>query len=744
MGFFSTISVGIANGISSINTDINYDDRDLSEEVSTKKEKSSKEVIIKNELNENDNYNFGTEDISELLSIKDNLLKEIETIEEQCEGIENKANAQKISILNSQKSEIIAKQNKIKTELRNIENQLNLINNEINKFSSDGIDKILDAIDNQRYYLLKNKPKIIVDIKTGAIITNLDYLKYKNDNGNYIDCDSAIKLINKLELEGYTNWRFIEYDYLGYLMEDSNFYLNKYIGTNDWLCIKNSLVGSIEHRHSFYQNSGGYLIGCSYEICSDSYETDVKEDNNVYAKSEKLQMSLDLLVNNGLEPIFDDEEITELYRKIFIEKPVLLNKLSQLQSKIEEVQEQVLLSSTFDYNTIFMNYDIKSIDSSIIKYYEAVQSWIDDLLDKLQYFEEVKWDIIREFNVCGLKLSKKYEDIQQLDEKENLLLKNRQAFLKKNIDLGMSNVKTKLLSVKKQADILEERIEEINDNEDSIKLLAELEEEKRASFKFIAENTANIIKNALLKVEYFEDNKDFVTNIINSEAKWSDNYKVFKTKDKEELKSLSEEDGIEDEVYLSWYEDWTNKKYILEESFTELIKKGIKKTLVSTINDEKESKYVINDVINILDEYTKDLDYFYKNERKNIYQKYAFAPGGDIQEKLEVESDLYKITVKFQTKLQDIIFKLDNVEDRIFLLTWAENIIDLQVNEVLYFVKDKDFNKISESILNQFADLKRSNLENYITDAQLYSEEKANREKQFNSLMFKMRKELMS
>ena len=37
--------------------------------------------------------------------------------------------------------------------------------------------------------------------------------------------------------------------------------------------------------------------------------------------------------------IFDDEEITELYRKIYFEKPKLLEQLQELQSQIEDMQK---------------------------------------------------------------------------------------------------------------------------------------------------------------------------------------------------------------------------------------------------------------------------------------------------------------------------------------------------------------------------------------------------------------------
>ena len=672
--------------------------------------------------------------LEQLILLKEDLLKKINKIQETCEGSDNEENSKKILNLNNEKLKLTSQENKLKKDLHTIQIKLDSLNKKIDDLSSDGLNKILDAIDNQRFYFFKNKPKVILDIKTGAIITNLDYIDNKTYYIEYSENKNIKKTMDNLELEGYTKWNFLDKEYLVELIENEDFYLHKYFESGHWVCEDDySIRGiTISNTYSAYKYPV-HMIACSYELASEDYEINIEDDNKVYTKEEKLKMSLNLFIKNDLEPIFEDDEITNLYKGMYIEKPILVEKLNEIEKQIDELKTEVVLSSTFDYNTILLNYDIKSIDNSIIKYYKAIQSWIDDLFTKLQHFEDAKWDTIREFNICGLELSKRYEENPNLDQKENLLLKNRQAFLRKNLDIGMNNVKNKLLLVKNQADNLESRIEDINDSENSIELLADLEEEKRASFNFIAENTANIIKNTLLKVEHFETNKDFIKNIINLETKWRENYKVFKTKDKDELKFLSEEDGIEEAIYMSWFEDWKNKRYILEESFTKLIEYSI-----------KTSKIIALDTLNILEKYSKNIDDFYKNERKNIYQKYAFVTGGDIQEKLEVESELYKKTSKFQSDLQNIIFKLDNVEDRIFLLKWSNSIIDLQVDEVLYFVRDKELNKISETILNQFADLKRNNIENYISDAKLYSEEKANREKQFNSLMYKMRKELMA
>jgi hypothetical protein len=399
-----------------------------------------------------------------------------------------------------------------------------------------------------------------------------------------------------------------------------------------------------------------------------------------------------------------------------------------------------VLSSTFDYNSLLLKYDIKAINISIIKYYEAVVSVIDNFMDKLHYYEKVKSEIIRDFNVIGLKLSKKYDENLNLTKDENALIEKRQIFFKKHFELGMNLVNAKLLTIKRQAEDLEDRLEVINSGDNGIKELAILEKEERASFIFIVENAATIIKKALLKIEYFEANRKFAANAVTLWYSWSEDYKVFKTTLKDDLKNACEDDNIDSEIYNSWYADWQKKRFVIEERFLPLIERGLKGSLINIIND---GATVSEKVISLLQEYKNGIDKFYLEERKNIYQKFAFQAGGDLQEKFEAESELYKLVSNLQKELQGIIFSLEKSEDRLFLLKWAEKLLDLQVDEVLDFVKDKELSKISLAVLTEFADLKRKNFEAYISDSKAYSQELQRREKEYNSLIFKMRKELM-
>lgn len=630
----------------------------------------------------------------------------------------------------------------------------------------NGVEKILEAIKNQRWYFIKNKPKILFDRNTGLIWANLHTFNYLDKDGYNYNLDNVDDIINNYSF-GFGGFRVPAHDELWQAVADKTIPFHTG-SSNNWrlfncrycdckykgkTCIK-YLDGDkedifdlekygIRAGASFSSDIIGgstALFPCSdYLIQNSDYQEIINPDNPVYTEKERLQFTLDLFTKNELWPIFDDAEVTELYKQIYFEKPKLLAQLQELQTQINELQTVTLLSSEFDYTALLAKYDIKAIDASLIKYYQAVQQWCRELIEKVDYYEEQKGSVIKDFNLISLKLSKKYEANPNLTEAENILLRDRQHFFQKNFSLGMNSVKTKILAVKKQADALEYRIDEIDEGENSLRELAELEQEKRASFAFLAENTAKIIKNALRKIEYFEANHTFVMNAINIWENWTEGYRVFKTTYKEDMKNDCEDDGIEEEIWSAWYQDWQQLRYAIELKMQPVIERG----LHGSMPTNKEVKTSVPEqLIHILDDYKKQIDKFYKEERKGIYQKFAFQAGGNLQDKFETESSLYKFVAMLQSELQDIIFNCKNAEDRVWILNWANSLLDIQIDEVLKFVANNDLQKISHTILDEFAALKQKNYDIYLADAKAYSEEKARREKAYNSLIFKMRKDL--
>lgn len=686
-------------------------------------------------------------ELSVLTEQRDDLLLKIRDIEESCEGIDNENNAKRVQELNLEQAQLQAQKQDVAAKLTSLEMKLSTINAEITKLSGTGIERILEAIKEQRWYFFKNKTKILLDRNSGLIWNNLQYFTYcKPDGSGYSEQEVEKKVSEIGSIDGYDNWKRPTYEQFLFMCESKKMPFhegggNKIKGQEWWFAKKDNdnMVNTESKEHKYYDSSA-FITLCNAGLSDDEYKDRVSKNNPNYNERERLQFTLDLFVQNELWPIFDDEEITELYKKIYFEKPKLLEQLQEIQSQIEELQTVTLLSSEFDYTALLAKYDIKAIDESVIKYYQAVQQWCNELLEKVDYYEKEKATVIKDFNLISLKLSKKYEDNPNLTEAENGLLSDRQRYFQKNFSLGMNSIKTKILAVKKQADDLEYRIDEINDGLNSIQDLAELEQEKRASFSFIAENTAKIIRNALLKIEYFEDHHTFVMNAINTWENWTEDYRVFKTTYKEDMKHDCEGDGIEEEVWSNWYQDWQQLRYAIECKVQPVIERGLKGDM--PMNQEKEIS-VPEQLIDVLEEYKNQIDGFYKEERKGIYQKFVFQAGGELQDKFETESSLYKYVAMFQSALQDIIFNCRNAEDRVWILNWANSLLDIQIDEILEFVADNDLQKISHTILDEFAALKQKNYDIYLADVKAYSEEKARREKEYNSLIFKMRKDLM-
>lgn len=702
--------------------------------------------------------------MSELENLKarqQELLDKIQEIEEQCQGIENEHNAQKVQELNKVQAQLIGNQNNLKQQLQSVQEKIKTINNEIDKLSSTATDRILEAIKNQRWYFFKNKPHILMDKTTGIIWANLDCFPWNkgenpNDKGSMYcyKFKEAEELLKKYITDNIPNWEFPKKQELIHFVEDkscpfikensSNYRLKGY---KIWITIEKTpsnekfMVLELDELKNDENRDNAFLIPCSYHLIQNNeYEKNISENNHIYTEKERLRFTLDLFRKNELWPIFDDAEITDLYKKIYFEKPKLLQALSEVETQLAQCEEVKTITANLDYTTLLNKYDIAFIDKSIIKYYEAVQKWIDELMEYLADFEQQKEGVIQDCNQIGLQLSTTYKDDSNLTEAENELLKNRQYYFKDKLALGMDKVKANLLKVKQQADDIEYTINKIDDGDNAIYELAQLEKKERASFALIAENTAKIVSKALQKIDFFEHNRDFIVKAVEVWYKWNEDYKVFKTKQYEELKHSCEQDDIEVEVWQKWYEDWQKLRFTIEEKLQPMIARGLKGDIETK---EEQETPIIMQAIYVLNDYKIAVDNFYLEERKNIYQQYVFQNCGDLQEKFEVEKELYARTMNLQKALQNIIFNCKKEADKIFILRWIDNLIDIQINEIIQFVADNNLEQISQEVLNEFAKLKQKNYYMYLADIKAYSQEQANREKAYNSLIFKMRKGLM-
>ena len=379
--------------------------------------------------------------------------------------------------------------------------------------------------------------------------------------------------------------------------------------------------------------------------------------------------------------------------------------------KQKNAPQKAIQPPKVDYQAILSKYDAQAIKNSPIKYFTAAKSLVNDLLNILQQQEIAQAEKISEISRIGLNLNNKFTFSPQLTPEENELLSERQNFLAEMLSVGTDEAKTRLLSVKTQAENFLSSLDKIYYSENYFNELADFENARRPSFSFLIEHLSLVVKDVMAKLEFLAANKDFIIKIAKLQAAWNDNYKAFKMNLREELTLSCSEAGIDAEIYQKWYEDWRMKRFAIEKSFLPLIEFAFKGHFD-----------FIEDVLKILREYISFIDAFYLHERKNIYRKFVFEVGGDLQEKFETESIIYKATEKFQRDLQRIIFSRDAAEERIYLLRWSEPILNLPIEEISKFIAEKEIDAISEEVLTQFAALKRQNFAEYLSDSKAYAE----------------------
>lgn len=673
--------------------------------------------------------------MEELLKRREDLLSQIRRIAETCEGIDNEANAKRVEELNGRQSALLAKKSELKSNLAAVDSELATVGKTISDLSAAGLDRILDAIKNQRWYFFKNKPKVLMDRDTALLWADLNYFPF----GKGV---SFLTEANSQNWGDFNNWEIPTPFELWKMIEDKSFPFtegcNWRIKNNfSWTVNYNCIISHKDLDHNGATNNigsgGGCLLPCSHFYVPTDYEQNISPSNNFYTEKEKLQFTLNIFVQNELIPMFKDEAITQLYRKIFVDKPALMKELAEVEAQIaESEQSQIRLTANFNYRPILAKYDVAAVNKSAIKYFDAVLSVTDELLNVLQEYEASQSETIAEFLKITLNLGAKYTDNPNLTAEENSLLSERQKILAQRLEIGIDEPKRRILSVKAQAERFFERLDAINGGEESISELAELQAEPRADFELLVENMARIIREVQQRVDFFAEHKEFVSNVVKAHIGWSNDYKTFKTSLREELTADCRNDGIDDEVFAAWYDDWQKKRLAIEQRFLPLVEFGLKRALSEAVSK----------VLWFLGEYRGAVDKFYLHERKNIYQKFAFVPGGDLQEKFETESALYKLAEKFQRDLQGIIFACDKTEERIYLLRWAEPILNLPIDEISDFIRDKELDSIAEEVLTQFAELRRKNFAEYLADSKAYSDAAQKREKEFNALIFRMRKDL--
>lgn len=672
-------------------------------------------------------------ELNALLTKKEELLTQIRRIEENCEGIENEANARRISELNEQQMRFSAEKRDLQSRLSAIESQLTGIASKIQELSGTGIDKILEAIKNQRWFWFKDKPKVIFDRDTALLWADLNYFPWCATNDSAYSLSEIDRILNEINVCGihdYTMWRVPTPFELWYLVEDKTF---PYVHGDYWR-IQGHCYWCVEYNNnvlgkdlddvgptSDISTYSVYLLPCCSSLVPTDYENNISKSNNFYSEKEKLQFTLNVFVTNGLVPLFNDESITHLYRQIYVEKPALIQQLSNLQSEINALQEVVLLSSTFDYYALLTGYDIPAINSSVIKYHEAVTSLATTFLDKVREYEGEKKATIREFDAAGLKLGIPYHNHPQLAEAENEALEEGRSFLARHLSLNMEGVRQQIQSVKAQGEALGRRIAAANSGKDSLSALAQIAHEERPDFAFVAENLAHLVRSALQKIEFFEAHHDFALRLMELWAAWEQDAVDFRTRQREEFLALCEEHHLSADWGEGRYAEWAAKRLAVLQAFLPLAEFVLQGNLLQSQDEEPtpaEKAFLF------LQAYREDMDSFYREGLWKLNMDFGSAEDYGRKEKLETEMAFYWRTAHWMKgEWREWLFSLPSAEDRTFLARWIEPMKALPAEALLDYTRVHEELPTPSSLISGFLWIREPAGRSALESAEAYENE---------------------
>jgi len=598
----------------------------------------------------------------------------------------------------------------------------------------------------------------IIDNTTETNPNNLPSLVYQNDDihcvfkmgGNGNGLNTILNKANRLLIidcpnfgssENYNAYHnVIERDYSPHRI----IYQDKF--EPSW-AIESKTSGSINSSQFFLVNKvfaiNEYLLDPSFNKLSEKEQEITLDKRSKKAQEDFLQV----LIQNKFVPIFDNHKIYPLYDLLLNDLPKLEDQLKEVSAELDKLnaikkQQRELLSSKLNYQELlkFNQFDCQEIDKSPIRFGREIIRWCELLQEKAAEYQIRQHKLISEANAITCDLSRKYKTDVNLSEIENHLLKERQVFMFERLNMDMNIPIANLASMKLQCLDLKKRLFNLNSDENGLVKLGQFSAEPRASFDLVAENSATMLTDALLRIEFYDDNSAFVNALIEIEKEWTKDFKAVKSVSKEKLKLECEEDDIDETIWQTWFTEWADKRWLIEQCLQPLIEKGVAGSFAKH-SIETETPLVLR-LIKLLTTYRNKVDEFYLSDRKNIHQKFAFQEGGELQEKFEAESELYKHTINFQTELHSIVFNLDKIDERLWLFNWGDVLVDMAIDTVLDFIRDKELDSISQAVIDDFTQLRLQNYATFINDAKAHTEMSAKWDKEYNSLMFKMRKEL--
>lgn len=505
-----------------------------------------------------------------------------------------------------------------------------------------------------------------------------------------------------------------------------------------------------------YQN---YLNHCVFPVLRVLNKPELLPDHPSMIGKMKSKIILELFIQKEWIPCFEPfleqfhNEFYEAYQnrvneakkrcneyssifEIYYEKRCIEKKLLALGLTYDDMSNVTVSNVgkvSYDFLVEIQNYNIDEINKSVWQYSLSAQKWLNSLLGKIDEWENDNLDLVKTALELKQELDKKITVSMNVTAEEKQLLESQLQQLKKRLDIGLTSLRSNLINLFSESQQISLNLEQTN----TLVGLATIEQQLRPSFELLAEHTAILCTKTLKEMEWLDGSLDFVKTIVSVLRKSVEDYLILVDKYQQDLVQIGLDNSIEIEEITKWFAEWRSERLSLLKQILPLLDAGLNKVI-----DEN----TVLDVLPCIEQYRTELDQFYLQKRLGIHTTYAFQPNGHRQEKLEKEQEHTKLVHQFMQQLEKVIFNTKTTAQKIWLIRFSEVWQQGVVNEITDFLAKEQLierDDVVQIMSEELRKVQQQNLATCLQDAQSYSEALAQREKDVNTLIFKMRKALM-
>ncbi|MCK6613892.1 MAG: hypothetical protein L6Q47_06610 [Ignavibacteriaceae bacterium] len=652
----------------------------------------------------------------------DEILVELYVDDVKIDGLKQEL-SQKIK----QKGEL---ENDLSNQINRLTNEIDLLDEQLSYYSrNDKVQELVEFVKWKSFFSVLEGKAFLQ--KSSGILWNVGRKEISSESGlnSYLlslqesEFDVPLKeewaaLLNEY-MDGSTKKDMINFDNL------NKFNLSFFGAKDDLYHYKNAAYEyrNYDHRFSGLQFDQKHLNHNKIFVVSvDRRHVKSRYLEYVFEDSPEYFSAYLVLLLSELKYKFDDPVLVKIANSL-IKKEQIENEINRIVAELGESaakKTKAVKRQTYSSQTI----SVSSENHSKLAYLLKLDNFLGEQLSVINDFVNSEHDTLRAYNDLIVKnISDEpsgYEVVQQRNNSMFERLEINPNELLDRMNVLRAEVQDVISTIKTAA---------------SFEQLVQVEKKQFPSFEFVIDKVNYDVELLSSKVEFFKNSDDILRRLIGLHKKWYSELDHFHKIELIDFDQTCKKNAIDESFVKGWNEKWIEERIRIERKVTDII--------IAVLDEKIPIDQAELLLLLLWDGLRGGYQEFYSEKVIPIHQKYAFdAKSGRLLEMLDNELELKRIINNFQSSIEEIIFSLSESDDKLFILQWASEWYESQFVKILDVIKNTSIDQfLSSDTINEFRQLKERNLESVIFESGAYKKEVDELSNEFNSLLFRMKKE---